>query len=94
MLYPGTPGEAPAFYQAKKGVELEVSAEATGEGYRLRARVPYSSFVPGGVKPRKIGFDLAVNTANREGQRIAQYVFAGGPDNWRNASNFREVWLV
>lgn len=94
MLYPGTPGKAPAFYHAKDGIELDVSAEATGRGYRLRARVPFSSFVANGAKPRKIGFDLAANTANEKGERIAQYVFAGGPDNWQNASNFREMWLV
>jgi ferredoxin len=93
-LYPGTPGSSPAFYNAKGELAIDVTAEQTDSGYRLRARVPFSAFCADGKTPAKIGFDLAVNTADSEGERIAQLVWAGGADNWQNASNFREMYLV
>lgn len=93
-LYPGTPGSAPAFYNAKADLPLDVSSEKTDGGYRLTARLPFSAFCTVSGTPKKIGFDLAVNTADAEGERIAQFVWAGGPDNWQDASKFREVWLV
>ncbi len=93
-LYPGDPGRSRPFAHSKEGVDLKLDSERTREGYRLRARIPFSAFSIGAEKPRKLGFDLAVNTANAAGERIAQYAWAGGGDNWRDASGFREVWLV
>lgn len=96
-LYPGTPGSCPAFYNVcntTTDVPMEISSERTAQGYRIRARVPFSSFCATTGIPEKIGFDLAANTADSTGNRIAQYAWAGGPDNWQNAGNFREVWLV
>jgi hypothetical protein len=95
-LYPGTPGEAPPFYtvsgQAK--LALELSSELTSEGYSLEVRVPFGEFCKLQGIPRKIGVDLAVNTADASGNRIGQFVWAGTGENWQNASRFREVWLV
>jgi hypothetical protein len=96
-LYPGNPGKAPAFYNVcntKTDVPMEISSERTTEGYRIRASIPFKSFCAAEGVPNRIGFDLAVNTADSNGSRIAQYVWNGGGDNWQNAANFREVWLV
>jgi hypothetical protein len=96
-LYPGFKDNAPAFYHvwtSHKEFKIDLSSERTGQGYRMRMRIPFSSFCAGDGVPGKIGFDLAVNTADESGRRIAQYVFAGGPDNHQNAANFREVWLA
>ncbi len=93
-LYPGDPGKAGPFYHAKAELALDLESERTELGYRIRVRVPFSSFVVVDGVPKKIGFDLAVNTANADGERIAQHVWAGGGNNWRDASLFREVWLT
>jgi hypothetical protein len=95
-LYPGLQDGAPAFYHvwsSRKEFTANVSSERTTHGYRMKVRIPFLSFCVDTGVPRKIGFDLAVNTADRQGQRLTQYVFAGGPDNHRNAANFREIWL-
>lgn len=93
-LYPGDPGNSGPFVHSRERVALELQSERTGEGYRLRVRIPFSGFAVGAGMPREIGFDLAVNTANAAGECIAQYVWAGGSENGRDASGFREVWLV
>jgi hypothetical protein len=41
-----------------------------------------------------MGFDLAANTCDEKGNRIAQWIWAGGDNNWQNASLFRDLWLV
>ncbi|MBD3242429.1 MAG: 4Fe-4S dicluster domain-containing protein [Chitinivibrionales bacterium] len=93
-LYPGDPGKSAPFVHPAEHTAVELDSERTQEGYRLRACIPFSAFTVHPGVPKKLGFDLAVNTANRAGERIAQYAWAGGSENWRDASGFREVWLV
>ena len=95
FLYPGTPGQHPAFYQSPQGLtDVTVTSEGTAHGYRMRAFIPFASFCAAKGTPRKIGFDIGVNTADREGKRIGLFTFTGGRNNWRDASAFREAWLV
>jgi ferredoxin len=93
MMYPGMKESSPAFIHCNSPIELSISSERTDAGYRLRAYVPFASFCVRPGVPKKMGFDIGVNTASAGGQRIAQYVWAGTGDNWRNASGFREIWL-
>ncbi len=94
-LYPGTPGKAPPFYKAPRtDMGIKLNAETTDTGYRLKAEIPLKSFCIGDIPPKKIGFDLACNTANSNGTRIGHYSWTGNEDNEHDASNFRELWLV
>lgn len=94
MLFPGTPGQAPAFHECKKDIDLDVSSEETDDGYRMTVRIPFASFCVEEGVPARIGFDLAANTANADGERVCQYIWAGTGDNWRDARGFRQVWLT
>jgi ferredoxin len=94
ILFPGTPGEQEAFFKCKKDIELDVTSEFTDDGYRMTVRVPFESFCVQEGRPERIGFDLAANTCNEDGKRIAQWIWAGEDDNWQNAANFRDFWLV
>jgi hypothetical protein len=97
-VYPGLlDGSGPfhhTFSPKSATVVSALSSERTICGYRMTVRVPFATFCVDSGTPRKIGFDIAVNTANATGRRIAQYAFAGGPDNHRDPSRFRDVWLV
>jgi len=94
-LYPGNPGTTPPFFHVSQNRQfsIDLTSERTTQGYRLRTRIPFADVSLQSSTPKKIGFDLAVNTADSAGNRIGQYVYAGTPDNWRNASGFRQVWL-
>ncbi|MBI5725896.1 MAG: aldo/keto reductase [Planctomycetes bacterium] len=95
FLYPGTPGKYPAFFNSPQNIEgIDVSSERTPDGYRIRAKIPYASFCVAEGVPSKLGFDIAVNTADKGGKRVGQFIFAGGRDNWRDPSGFGEVWFV
>ena len=94
FLYPGTPGQAEAFADSKKEINPQVSAERTPEGYRLRAYVPFCEFCVEEGVPAKLGFEITVNTATAEGERLCQYGLSGSKNSWRNPSVFREVWLL
>jgi hypothetical protein len=104
FLYPGPPvgggangfagGAHAAFYHAKAALDLEVQSFATASGYRLKARIPFAAFATAPAPLRKIGFDLALNTANAAGERVGQFAFAGDSDNWQDASKFATAWLV
>lgn len=97
FLYPGTPGtEHKAFYHSGKPIALAVEslpAPAGQSGYRLIVKVPLNEICPDGI-PSRLGFDLAVNSADKQGSRVAQYVYAGDGNNWQNASKFARVCLV
>jgi len=93
FLHPGVPGDTAAFAKSKSKIDVKLWSVRTDEGYRLAACIPFSEFCLEDGVPAKIGFELAVDTADSDGKRIGQYVFAGGPNNWRDASLFREVWL-
>lgn len=99
LLYPGTFGQSPAFYSLcsrppiDRPFPMELSAEHSPAGYRLRALIPFASFCVEPGIPTKIGIDLAINTVNKLGWGIGKYTYAGGRDNWKNAVGFREVWL-
>jgi len=95
FISPGTPGTHPAFIHSPQGLQdVTVSSEKTADGYRLRAVIPFAAFCVTKGLPRKIGFALTVNTADKNGNRIGQIFFAGGSNNWCDASVFREVWLA
>jgi len=97
MVYPGTPqGVAthPAFHHVRKPLALEVESFPWDRGYRLAIRLPFAAFCVAPELPRKIGFDLAVNTANAVGARVGQYFFAGDTNNWRDAAKFTTMWMV
>ncbi len=95
FLYPGTPGKARPFYKAPRtDMGITLGSELTQTGYRLKVEIPLRSFCLGDGVPKKIGFDLACGTANRDGVCIAHFTWAGDDANGENASKFREVWLV
>jgi hypothetical protein len=104
LLYPGGASASPSFYQVcpdytrnvhgepvEKQLDLTLSSERTADGYHLAVSIPFSEFCQDAAAPSKIGIDLAINTVDRKGQRIAQLIYAGGQDNWQNASGWREV---
>ena len=99
LLYPGDPVKTPAFYHlcgkpaGERLADFTLSSVRTAQGYRLTAFLPFSSFCVAPAPPAKLGFDLAVCTVNAQGGRIAQYHYAGGTDNWKDASGFREVLM-
>lgn len=94
MLYPGNPGTNPPFYHLNGACKLSVESSRTVDGYALNAHIPFASFCVSDGIPEKIGFDLGMNTADANGNRIGQLIWAGADDNWDNAANFREFWLV
>jgi len=94
MVYPGTPGKFPGYFSCPQGIEgIKVSAERTQTGYRLKAVFPFESFCVEPGIPEKIGFDVAVNSADSSGNRVGQFVFSGTKQNWQDASNWMEVWI-
>jgi hypothetical protein len=95
MVYPGTPGTHPAFFSCPQKIEgIEAEAEKTGQGYRMKALIPFASFCVEAGVPEKVGFDVGVNTADSSGNRIGQWIFAGSGENWHDASGFLNVYLV
>jgi hypothetical protein len=97
FMYPGTPGTHPAFLHSLQKVDLSqirIEGFASPKGYRIKAFVPFGCIATQPGVPRRIGFDIAADTADDKGSRIAQYVYARSFDNWQDASGFREVWLV
>jgi hypothetical protein len=94
FLFPGMPGEQEAFIKCKKDIDLEISSERTDDGYRMTVRVPFASFCLEPGVPERIGFDLAANTCDADGNRLAQWIWAGGDNNWKDAGLFRDVWLA
>jgi predicted aldo/keto reductase-like oxidoreductase len=93
-LYPGVPGDVPAFAHSRQEVAVDVVSERTEQGYRLRAFIPFEQFCVEPGVPEKIGFDLTVNTADAAGELVGRYAYTGGPRNARDASLFGEVWLL
>ncbi len=97
FLYPGTPGEYPAFVNSHQKVDVQkirIEGTPAPQGYRIKAFIPFDFFCTGTGIPKQIGFDIAADTADADGNRIAHYIYAGTSQNWQDASAFKDIWLV
>ena len=64
---------------------MEITAEPFAKGYRLVARIPFTSFCQGPIPPKIFAIDFAIDSADQRGGRIGQYVFAGMPTSHKDA---------
>ncbi len=94
MLAPPADPDGELKLQTSNNAEIEAVWERTGTGYRLDCAIPWSAFVQGDTPPAVIGFDVAVQYQDPQGDGGFLLNWTGRPDGGSDTSAFGKLVMV